>query len=238
MLNVRDVSGLVFGFGACIAAAACDRDRAMPSAAAAVEPPAQAAAPTDPSASAGMDDGAFARLPARTIAGQLLEPSGSPARDAIVYVVDAPRAAPLAATAPHASVEQLGKTFLPHVLPVLVGTTVDFPNGDSVLHNVYSRSSPRTFDLGMYGAGPGKSVRFDEPGRVDVFCAIHTNMHSVVLVRDNPYFAVVDPRGAFEIRDVPEGSYTLALWSDGRPEQTEPVRVTGREPTIVRARLK
>jgi plastocyanin len=241
MRRWRDVGGLVLVFNAGLSAAACDRHRAEPIAAAALEPPVQApelAASTASAPSASIDDSALARLPPHTIAGQVLEPSGGPARDAIVYVVDAPRAEPLAASAPHARVEQLGKTFVPHVLPVLVGTTVDFPNGDSVLHNVYSRSAPRSFDLGMYGAGPGKSVRLEQPGRIDVFCAIHTNMHSVILIRDNPYFAVVDARGAFEIRDVPAGSYTLALWSDGRPEQSEPVRVSGSEPTIVRARFK
>ena len=90
-------------------------------------------------------------------------------------------------------VAQRGAAFSPHVLPVMVGTTVEWPNDDQICHNVFSMSDPKQFDLGLYkGNPPEKRVTFDQPGRVDVYCSIHSNMHCVVLVLENPYFASTD----------------------------------------------
>jgi len=123
-------------------------------------------------------------------------------------------------------VTQEGAVFNPHVLPVVAGTTVEWPNNDQIFHNVFSASEPKSFDLGLYkGNPPEKRVTFDKPGRVDVFCSIHANMHCVVLVLDNPYFASVDDRNHYSISNVPPGTYQLTAWHERMPPQTKTVIV-------------
>ena len=74
-------------------------------------------------------------------------------------------------------------------MPIVEGTTVDWPNNDDILHNVFSYSEAKPFDLDLYKAPVVKHVTFDKPGRVDVFCSIHTRIDYVVLVLENPFFA-------------------------------------------------
>ncbi len=114
--------------------------------------------------------------------------------------------------ATHSILDQKGLKFHPQVLPILAGATVDFPNEDNLFHNVFSYSQTREFDLGRYPMGDSRSVVFDRPGIVRVYCDIHTDMSATILVLDNPYFAVPDDNGAFVISNVPEGRYTLNLW--------------------------
>jgi plastocyanin len=115
-------------------------------------------------------------------------------------------------------VKQQGAIFTPHVLPVLAGTTVEWPNNDDIYHNVFSYSDAAQFDLGLYkGNPPDKRVTFSRPGRVDVFCSIHENMHCVVMVLPNPYFAVTDERGRYAISNVPPGTYRLKAWHERLP---------------------
>lgn len=115
-------------------------------------------------------------------------------------------------------IAQHGASFSPHVLPVMVGTTVEWPNDDDIYHNVFSMSDAKQFDLGLYkGNPPDKRVTFDKPGRVDVFCSIHENMHCVVLVLENPFFAVTDDNGGFKIPNVPPGTYKLKAWHERLP---------------------
>jgi plastocyanin len=112
----------------------------------------------------------------------------------------------------HPLLDQRDLTFHPQVLPILVGTTVDFPNRDNLFHNVFSYSSPKEFDLGRYPTGDSKSVRFDKAGVVRVYCDIHSHMNATILVLENPWFAVPDENGSFVIKNVPNGSYTARLW--------------------------
>ena len=115
-------------------------------------------------------------------------------------------------------VAQQGAMFSPHVLPVMVGTTVEWPNYDDIYHNVFSMSDAKQFDLGLYkGDPPGKRVTFDKPGRVDVFCSIHENMHCIILVLETPYFASTDENGDYKIRDVPPGTYKVKAWHERLP---------------------
>ena len=115
-------------------------------------------------------------------------------------------------------VAQEGAVFTPHVLPVMVGTTVEWPNNDRIYHNVFSMSDAKQFDLGLYkGNPPDKRVTFDKPGRVDVFCSIHTSMNCIVLVLENPYFATTDGSGNYKIPNVPPGKYKLKAWHDRLP---------------------
>jgi len=107
-----------------------------------------------------------------------------------------------------------GKTLLPHVLVVPVGSTVQFPNDDPIQHNLFSLSSANSFDLGLYRRGAGKSYTFKSPGVVNVYCNVHPTMSSVIHVMSSPYFAFTDGSGNFALTDVAPGSYTLVAWNE------------------------
>jgi hypothetical protein len=102
---------------------------------------------------------------------------------------------------------------------------VSFPNSDPTYHNVFSLSRAKTFDLGRYAAGRAKSVRFDRPGVVRVFCDIHSHMTAFILVFAHRYFAVTDEEGRYRLPDVPPGTYTAAVWHEVLPRQAHAVTV-------------
>jgi plastocyanin len=122
-------------------------------------------------------------------------------------------------------VSQKKAQFSPHVLPVVVGTTVEWPNDDDIYHNVFSYSEAQPFDLGLYKAPEVGKVKFEKAGKVDVFCSIHADMSCVVLVLENPYFAVSNSKGEFVITNVPAGTYKLKAWHDRMPPQTRDIAV-------------
>ena len=136
-------------------------------------------------------------------------------RRSVVYLESAPARAFPDIEPQRASMDQRNETFVPHVLAVTVGTTVDFPNSDRVYHNVFSLSNPKRFDLGRYPVGRSRSVRFDRPGIVRVFCEIHSHMSAFILVFNHRYFAVTGADGRYEITRVPAGRYTLVAWHEG-----------------------
>jgi plastocyanin len=145
--------------------------------------------------------------------------------DFIVYIDD-PNAKPVQPPEkPIQVVIQKDATFRPHVLPVLVGTTVEWPNNDDIYHNVFSMSEAKPFDLGIYKNKEIKRVTFDKPGRVDVFCSIHTRMSCIILVLTNPFFASTDKNGNFTIPNVPPGTYELKAWHERLPAQTKTITV-------------
>lgn len=154
-------------------------------------------------------------------------------RRVVVYLESAPRHAFSDLVPGRARMDQRGQTFVPHVLAVTAGTTVDFPNNDKTFHNVFSLSRVRTFDLGRFAPGRNGSVRFDRPGIVPIFCDIHSHMNAYVLVFGHPYFAVSDENGRYTIDDVPAGTYALAVWSELGTAQTR--RVTVGEGAVVEA---
>jgi plastocyanin len=132
---------------------------------------------------------------------------------AVIYLEsDAPKAQSYVPPSAHPILDQKDLTFHPQVLPILIGTTVDFPNRDNLFHNVFSYSSPKEFDLGRYPTGDSRSVRFDKAGIVRVYCDIHSHMNATILVLENPYFAIPDDGGTFIIRSVPNGTYMARLW--------------------------
>lgn len=150
----------------------------------------------------------------------------APFKPAVVYLESAPRNAFEREDA-RARMDQRDEAFVPHVLAITAGTTVDFPNSDPVFHNVFSLSRTRPFDLGRYAAGKSKSVRFDRPGVVQVFCEIHSHMSAYILVFAHRFFAVTDEDGGYRIDGVPPGTYTLAAWYEGSVRETRSVAVTG-----------
>jgi len=131
---------------------------------------------------------------------------------------------------------QRDERFVPHVLPVVQGATVDFPNEDDVYHNVFSLSSaagPKGFDLGRYPKGTSRSVTFTRAGTVQVACHIHSDMSAIILVLANPYFASPDDNHHFVIDDVPEGDYTIVGWHERIKPINRRIHVTAGQTTPV-----
>jgi plastocyanin len=146
-------------------------------------------------------------------------------RRSVVYLETAPRGAFETRDEPRARIDQRDETFVPHVLGIVAGTTVDFPNNDLTYHNVFSLSKTKTFDLGRYAAGKSKAVRFDRPGIVRVFCDIHSHMSAFILVFAHRFFAVTDDEGRYRIENVPPGTYTVIAWNETLPQDSRRVVV-------------
>lgn len=121
--------------------------------------------------------------------------------------------------------DQRNLAFDPRVLVVQVGTTVDMPNNDRVLHNVFSFRDGKRFDLGLYPVGTTRRVTFDHAGLSRVFCNIHPNMAAYVLAVETPYYGITDESGSVIIPSVARGTYTYHAWRPGAPELTGPVTV-------------
>jgi plastocyanin len=164
----------------------------------------------------------------RPTVGELGMPTAPEAPDrrrTVVYLEEAPRGAFEEPSHGRATMDQRNQAFVPYVLAVPVGTTVDFTNSDRTYHNVFSFSKVRRFDLGRYGRGDSKPVRFDRPGVVRVFCDIHSHMSAFILVFAHRYFATTDAEGRYRIENVPPGTYMVVAWNDGQRRQSRPVRV-------------
>lgn len=114
-------------------------------------------------------------------------------------------------------VDQRHISIQPHVTSVVLGSTVEFLNSDSVYHNLFSLSGPKPFNLGRYPRGESRRVTFDRPGEVEIFCDIHAEMNGVVLVLPNRYFTRVGRDGRYRIRDVPPGEYRIRAWREKSP---------------------
>ncbi len=120
----------------------------------------------------------------------------------------------LAGAPQHARILQKDKTFVPHVVAIPVGGSVDFPNLDPIYHNAFSTFAGQPFDIGLYPPGKSRAVAFNHAGIVRVFCHIHPTMSAVVAVLDSPWFAVTGRSGVFEISGVPAGRYRLRLFHE------------------------
>jgi len=170
-------------------------------------------------------------LPGQAMAGKIngtvnVKGLRSPA-DILVYLVKAP---PVQADLSKTKfiMDQRDLTFNPHILPIPVGASVHFPNNDKVDHNIFSLSQTKKFNLGSYKSGESKTVLFDKPGIVELRCDVHAEMAAYIMVLKNPYFAVTDDQGRFEIpdskqleqngikgiKDLPAGNYVLKIWHE------------------------
>jgi plastocyanin len=144
---------------------------------------------------------------------------------AVVYLESAPGGAFEEREPVRARMDQRNETFIPHVLAITAGTVVDFPNNDGTYHNVFSLSKARRFDLGRYAQGRSKSVRFDRPGIVRVFCDIHSHMSAFILVFSHQYFATTGADGGYRIDRIPAGAYTVIAWHEGANRQERRVTI-------------
>lgn len=136
-------------------------------------------------------------------------------------------------------VSQKSLIFSPHILPVVKGTTVDFTNDDSVVHNVFAPpGSAKRFNLGTYGAGVTKTVTFDKLGEVTLLCNVHSEMVGYVIVLQNPYFALTDRKGNFEVKNVPPGTYTFKVWHEKLKEVSQEIVVEAGKTVTVEFKKK
>ena len=149
----------------------------------------------------------------------------------IAVYVDAIPGKTFEAPSQHVVIDQKKMTFIPHVAVVLKGTTVDFLNSDNVGHNVYwpsvSGNKKLTHNMGTWPKGQSKGFQFNDLGVAPLLCNVHPEMAGYVVIVPTPYFAVTNKEGEYEIKNVPDGHYTLKTWSeDGKPT-TASVNVSG-----------
>ena len=174
----------------------------------------------------GLAAGAAASTHA-VVAGRVavLDKGDRPARDvgqAVIWLSGqrAPPPSPV-----EAEITTSDKALSPHVLVVPVGSTVSFPNHDPFNHNVFSLSEANPFDLGLYGRGETRSVRFTRPGVVQIYCNVHAQMSAVVVVRDTPWFTQPSSDGSFSLPSVPPGPYLLHAWHERARELSRELSV-------------
>jgi len=147
--------------------------------------------------------------------------------DAVVYV-DKIAGKTFAPPAEHVKMDQKDMLFTPHVVPVLTGTTVDFLNSDAVLHNVFSPDAcANRFNLGTWPQGQTKSFKFEKECFAALLCKVHPEMEGFVAVLPTPYFAVTAANGTYEIKDVPDGTYSVKVWHPKLKAAQKSVAVKG-----------
>ena len=151
------------------------------------------------------------------------QPKASEIANVIVFLKDPPRRAEPAPM--HATITQRDEAFVPRVVAVTKGSTIDFPNSDPFFHNVFSLSRSATFDLGRYPRGESRNRRFPSPGLVKVYCHIHSHMTAAIMVFDHGYFRVPADDGSFSLDDVPAGIYQISAWHERIGESTITIRV-------------
>jgi plastocyanin len=160
---------------------------------------------------------AFAALASDAFAGPVTGTVRVQARAGVQPATAIVYAEPLDAAAPRKpgafKLTQKGKAFVPRVLAVPAGSTITFPNEDSIFHNVFSLSPPAPFDLGLYRAGASKTQTFSAPATYRVFCNIHPQMTAMIVVTPTPYVTLADANGAFTL-DLPPGRYKLTALSE------------------------
>ncbi len=146
------------------------------------------------------------------ISGRVIAKNPRYQKDTVVYIDRADGNFP--PPKEHTIMDQKYITFVPHILPILVGTTVDFHNSDTIPHNVYSKDEVADkMNLGTWRQGEVRSYTFNKPGSAVILCHIHAEMEAYIVVLQNPYFAVTKKNGKFVIDNIPEGRYCLKVWS-------------------------
>jgi plastocyanin len=180
--------------------------------------------------------------PVSSVTGIVTAESEVPLSEMVVFLEspDADRVMPPPTTQP-VMVSQKGAQFEPRLTVVTVGQSVGFVNDEDrqIEHNVFSNSAAKRFDLGLYGPGKAKSVTFDKPGPVFLYCSIHRYMDGVVFVSPTPYTSRVNENGKYTIENVPAGTWTVKTWQQRRrfKEQNVPVTVAADKPSVVNMEL-
>ena len=122
-------------------------------------------------------------------------------------------------------IDQRNLRFIPSVVAIMVGESVDFPNNDKTWHNVYSKGGANDFDLGLYPPGKTRIKKFDKPGVSRILCNAHPDMEAFVVVKDHPFFSVTDNRGNYQIENVPLGKVRVETWYPNLEVRSETVEI-------------
>ncbi|MFQ5738183.1 MAG: methylamine utilization protein [Acidobacteriota bacterium] len=160
----------------------------------------------------------------------------NPSENVVVYLTGPQVRSPQPPKGP-VVLDQRNLRFVPHVLPIVRGTAVLFPNSDQIRHNVFSASPARMFNLGIYPSGARRTVIFNKPGVVELLCTVHPEMSAYVLILETPYFSATDARGTFRIAGIEPGTYTLGFWCEHNGTLTRTIKVRKGETLPVRALL-
>lgn len=155
-----------------------------------------------------------------------------PLPNAVVYIDEIPGRSFSPPVEP-ATLDQVHLKFVPHVLPIIAGAVVEFPNSDDTRHSVFSPSATKKFDLGTYPAGTTKRVLFDQPGIAVVLCNVHPDMSAYVVVLKNPYYALTGQDGSCNIPAIPVGRYTVGAWHETLGTKKQPITVAAQGQTFV-----
>jgi len=134
--------------------------------------------------------------------------------DIVVWLEPLDNAAGLGDRPPHVRMLQKDKMFHPHILPIVVGTAVEFPNADPIFHNAFSNYDGQLFDVALYPPGSSRTVVFRKAGVVRVFCNIHPSMAAIILVLKTLYYVKVNAAGSYRIANVPAGEYALSFFDE------------------------
>ncbi|HUD53973.1 MAG TPA: carboxypeptidase regulatory-like domain-containing protein [Terracidiphilus sp.] len=173
---------------------------------------------------------AIAAFNAAAIAGTLHGKVSGVKGESVVYV-EAVAGKTFPAPTQHITIDQKGLMFVPHIVAIQQGTTVEFLNSDSVAHNVFwsaiNGNKKLGHNLGTWPQGQRKSFQFQDPGVIPLLCNVHPEMSAFVIVSPTPYFAETDKSGAFSIDNVPDGAYTVTAWHEGAKSKSNPVKVAG-----------
>ncbi len=156
--------------------------------------------------------------------------------DVVVYISDV--SGTFKPSAKNPVVDQKNMVFIPHVLPVVVGTTVDFANSDNVKHNIYSQSKTKQFNLGTYGSDVVKQVTFDKEGEVGLACNVHAEMSASIVILNNPFFSNTGNDGKYTITNIPPGEYTLLTWHEKKRPHEQKVIVKAGNTTEINIKLR
>jgi len=156
---------------------------------------------------------------AATLQISVVDEAGKPLADTAVFL-DSPQAKRAIKPLPGASVGQKDRTFIPSLLIIPTGTSVHFPNMDTVRHHVYSFSPAKRFELKLYVGTPAEPVVFDQSGIVLLGCNIHDQMVGTILVVDTPFYGITSADGRLTLHNVPAGPYTLRAWHSRLPNGT------------------
>jgi len=177
---------------------------------------------------------------AQGVAGTLTGKVSSRANDQSNAVVYAERNPPERVVPPKEPLvlDQVNLTFVPHVLPVVVGTKVAFPNSDQVRHNVFSPSPAKRFNLGTYPRGLTRTVTFDKPGEVVLLCNVHAEMSAYVLVLGTDHFVVPGKDGGYALKNLPPGKYNVTVWHEKFKSVIQAVEIKDNETVTLNFELK
>jgi plastocyanin len=183
----------------------------------------------------------FAQTTRPSVSGTVKIEPGKPMPGMIVFLEPADPSVQFPAPSEPAVMSQQGAKFSPSLLIISVGQRVDFLNDENrpIEHNVFSQSPAKQFDLGLWRPPTRKSVTFEKPGLVRLFCSIHRYMDGIIYVCPTPFFTTVANDGSYSISGPPAGNYILKTWqrTPRYSEQQQPITITEGKTSVINLQM-